>query len=166
VATSPDLIREIHLELLQTFGKCIGCGFHPRPALDSPAEDLITVIGRFDRRASERDFGYEGELAELRDRAGVSYRLRTAAEERAREVCSVQRGIEDVREAPGGGLLFRATDQAAVGELSLALAESGAAVLELAPQQASLEDLFFQLTEGDDGAEGAARIASAAAELP
>jgi ABC-2 type transport system ATP-binding protein len=108
---------------------------------------------------------YEGELAELRSRAGVSYRLRTAADERARGVCSAQRGIEDVREAPGGGLLFRAADQAAVGELSLALAESGAAVLELTPQQASLEDLFFQLTEGDGGAEGKARIAAAAAEL-
>jgi ABC-2 type transport system ATP-binding protein len=108
---------------------------------------------------------YEGELAELRSRAGVSYRLRTAADERARGVCAAQRGIEDVCEAPGGGLLFRAADQAAVGELSLALAESGAAVLELTPQQASLEDLFFQLTEGDGGAEGKARIAAAAAEL-
>ncbi|MGN6258687.1 MAG: ATP-binding cassette domain-containing protein [Solirubrobacterales bacterium] len=107
---------------------------------------------------------YEGELAELRDRAGVSYRLRTTADERARGVCAAQPGIEDVREAPGGGLLFRAGGEAAVGELSLALAESGAPVLELTPRQASLEDLFFQLTEGKD-ADGAARIAAAAEEL-
>jgi ABC-2 type transport system ATP-binding protein len=107
---------------------------------------------------------YEGELAELRDRAGVSYRLRTVADGVARGVCAAQRGIDDVREAPGGGLLFRAAGEAAVGELSLALAESGAAALELTPRQASLEDLFFQLTEGD-GADGAARIAAGAEEL-
>ena len=40
--------------------------------------------------------------------------------------------------------------------LSVALAESGAPVVELTPQQATLEDLFFQLTEGD-GAPRAAR---------
>ena len=107
---------------------------------------------------------YEGELAELRDRAGVSFRLRTAADERARGVCAAQAGIEDVQEAPGGGLLFRAAGESAVGELSLALAESAVPVLELTPRQASLEDLFFQLTEGK-GADGAARIAAAAEEL-
>ena len=55
---------------------------------------------------------YEGALAELRDRAGVSYRLRTGDDERARGVCAAQAGIEEVREAPGGGLLFRATGEA------------------------------------------------------
>jgi ABC-2 type transport system ATP-binding protein len=108
---------------------------------------------------------YEGALAELRDRAGVSYRLRTGDDGRARRVCAAQAGIEEVREAPGGGLLFRAAGEGAVGELSLALAESGAPVLELSPRQASLEDLFFQLTEGDGAAAGAARMAAAAEEL-
>jgi ABC-2 type transport system ATP-binding protein len=108
---------------------------------------------------------YEGALAELRDRAGVSYRLRTGNDERARRVCAVQPGIEDVRESPGGGLLFRAAGEAAVGELSQALGESGAPVLELSPRQASLEDLFFQLTEGDGAEESAERMAAAAREL-
>jgi ABC-2 type transport system ATP-binding protein len=107
---------------------------------------------------------YEGELADLRRRAGVTYRLRTDAEDRALKVCLAQRGIEDVRAAPAGGLLFRAAGEAAVGELSLALAESGAPVLELTPQQASLEDLFFQLTEGDGAAAAAAAQMEAAAE--
>jgi hypothetical protein len=40
-----------------------------------------------------------------------------------------------------------------VGELSLALAEAGALVLELAPNRATLEDLFFALTEGEDAAD-------------
>jgi len=107
---------------------------------------------------------YEGALAELRERAGVSYRLRTGEDERARRVCAAQPGIEDVCEAPGGGLLFRAAGEGAVGELSLALAESGAPVLELSPRQASLEDLFFQLTEGD-GRARKERMAAAAEEL-
>jgi ABC-2 type transport system ATP-binding protein len=108
---------------------------------------------------------YEGALAELRDRAGVSYRLRTGDDERARNVCAAQPGIEEVRGAPGGGLLFRAAGEAAVGELSLALGESGAPVLELSPRQASLEDLFFQLTEGDAEATSGKRMAAAAEEL-
>jgi ABC-2 type transport system ATP-binding protein len=108
---------------------------------------------------------YEGALAELRDRAGVSYRLRTGDDERARDVCAAQPGIEEVREAPGGGLLFRAAGESAVGKLSLALGESGAPVLELSPKQASLEELFFQLTEGDGAAVGAERMATAAEEF-
>ncbi len=108
---------------------------------------------------------YEGSLADLRDRAGVSYLLRTGDDEIARRVCSAQAGIDEVHEAHPGGLLFRACGERAVGELSLALAESGAPLLELTPRQASLEDLFFQLTEGDGAAAGAARMAAAAEEL-
>ena len=89
---------------------------------------------------------YEGSLAELRRAAGVAYRLRTTDDERAARVCAAQPGIEGV--APGeGGLTFRAESERAVGELSLALAEARALVLELAPRHATLEDLFFELTE-------------------
>ncbi|HXV05669.1 MAG TPA: ATP-binding cassette domain-containing protein [Solirubrobacterales bacterium] len=108
---------------------------------------------------------YEGSLADLRDRAGVSYLLRTADDGLARRVCAAQAGIEEIREAPGGGLLFKAAGERAVGELSLALADSGAPVLELSPRQASLEDLFFQLTEDGTAAAGAARMEAAAREL-
>jgi ABC-2 type transport system ATP-binding protein len=107
---------------------------------------------------------YEGSLADLRDRAGVSYLLRTADDAIAARVCAVQAGIDEVHEAQPAGLLFRASGERAVGELSLALAESGAPVLELTPRQASLEDLFFKLTEGD-GAAAEARMAAAAEEL-
>jgi ABC-2 type transport system ATP-binding protein len=91
---------------------------------------------------------YEGSLAELRGRAGVSYRLRTTDDARARDVCSAQPGVELV-ETSEAGLAFKASDEAAVAALSVALAESGAPLLELTPHQATLEDLFFQLTEGD-----------------
>jgi ABC-2 type transport system ATP-binding protein len=92
---------------------------------------------------------YEGSLAELRSKAGVSYRLRTTDDVRARDVCTAQPGIEE-QATSEAGLAFKATDEDAVAALSVALAESGAPVLELTPQQATLEDLFFRLTEGDE----------------
>jgi ABC-2 type transport system ATP-binding protein len=92
---------------------------------------------------------YEGSLAELRSWAGISYRLRTIDDRRARGVCVAQPGIEEVADAPPAGLTFKASDESAVAALSLALAESGIPVLELTPRRATLEDLFFQLTEGD-----------------
>ena len=93
---------------------------------------------------------YEGSLAELRRAAGLSYRLRTTDDERARRVLAAQSGIAEVSDLSNGGLVFKAAGEGAVAELSLALVESGALVLELIPRQATLEDLFFQLTE--DGA--------------
>jgi ABC-2 type transport system ATP-binding protein len=91
---------------------------------------------------------YEGSLADLRAKAGVSYRLRTTDDARARDVCSAQQDIEEVVKSDAG-LAFKASDESAVAALSVALAESGAPILELTPHQATLEDLFFQLTEGD-----------------
>ena len=91
---------------------------------------------------------YEGSLAELRSRAGVSYKLRTTDDATARRVCEAQEGIEEIAEDRGGGLTFKAPGEEAVAALSLALAESGAPVLELTPRQATLEEVFFQLTEG------------------
>ncbi len=92
---------------------------------------------------------YEGALDELRSRAGVSYRLRTTDDARATDVCAAQPGIE-VLKTSEAALAFQAENEDAVAALSIALAESGAPVVELTPQQATLEDLFFQLTEGDE----------------
>ena len=97
---------------------------------------------------------YQGSLAELRSQAGVSYRLRTSDDELSVRVCRAQPGIEDVQEARDGGLSFSAAAEQAVGELTLALAESGALVFELSPRQATLEDLFFRLTEDSAASAG------------
>ena len=51
-------------------------------------------------------------------------------------------------ELSGEGLSFRATVEAAVAGLSLALAQDGIGILALVPRVASLEELFFRLTEG------------------
>jgi ABC-2 type transport system ATP-binding protein len=91
---------------------------------------------------------YEGYLSELRKTAGSGYRLRTTDDSVAEGVCRAQPGVSDVR-VVDGGLRFSAAEPA-VGELSVALVESGAAILALTPEHATLEELFFRLTEGDE----------------
>jgi ABC-2 type transport system ATP-binding protein len=102
---------------------------------------------------------YEGALSDLRGRARTTYRLRTTDDARARRVAEAQAGIEAVESGRPDGLAFEAAGEAAIGALSAALAESGAQVLELTPQRATLEDLFLGLTE--DGLGGDQRIPAA-----
>jgi ABC-2 type transport system ATP-binding protein len=89
---------------------------------------------------------YEGAIAELKRTAGSTYRLRTTDDERALKVCEAQHGIVEPRLADGE-IAFGGDDQA-VAELSVALVEAGALIKALVPRTASLEDLFFDLTEG------------------
>jgi len=93
---------------------------------------------------------YEGEITALKRGAGVSYRLSTTDDDRALAVCRAQPGIEDVK-VEHGRISFT-SDEAAVAELSQALIEAGALIHALTPQTVTLEDLFFSLTEGIDGA--------------
>lgn len=108
---------------------------------------------------------YEGEIAALKRSAGATYRLATTDDQRALAICRAQPGIADVR-LEQRMICFSADDQA-VAELSQALVEAGALITSLAPQTVTLEDLFFSLTEGADGAEShlvALERAAAAAE--
>jgi len=98
---------------------------------------------------------YEGEIADLKRAAGMTYRLSTTDDDRALAVCRAQPGLGDVS-ARDGRISFIA-DEAAVAELSQALVEAGALIRVLAPQGASLEELFFSLTEAGHGDEPAAR---------
>ena len=92
---------------------------------------------------------YEGEISALKRGAATTYTLETTDDERAVRVAQAQPGIEDVR-VVAGKVSFSAGDDA-VAQLSQALVEAGALIRALAPQTATLEDLFFSLTEGDDG---------------
>jgi len=89
---------------------------------------------------------YEGALSDLRRQGGAGYRLRTSDDAQAARVLAGQPGIERI-EAGEGGLGFQAKERA-VGELSLALGRAGIGILALTPELATLEDLFFRLTEG------------------
>jgi ABC-2 type transport system ATP-binding protein len=94
---------------------------------------------------------YEGALADLRRQGGAGYRLRSTDEARALEIAREQRGIEFATLGEHG-LSFQA-EEADVGVLSLALGRAGVGILALTPELATLEDLFFRLTEDGDGSE-------------
>ncbi|HLM84849.1 MAG TPA: ABC transporter ATP-binding protein [Solirubrobacteraceae bacterium] len=101
---------------------------------------------------------YEGALADLRRQGGAGYRLHTTDDARALELARAQQGVEHVS-ASEHGLAFQSQERD-VGELSLTLAAAGIGILALTPELATLEDLFFRLTEGNGdgtGADGAGR---------
>jgi ABC-2 type transport system ATP-binding protein len=108
---------------------------------------------------------YEGALSELRRQGGAGYRLRSTDDARALELTRVQPGVEDAF-ADEHGIGFQA-DEEHVGELSLALARAGVGILSLTPALATLEDLFFRLTEtrGDEPTPAASGRAGEAKEL-
>jgi ABC-2 type transport system ATP-binding protein len=94
---------------------------------------------------------YEGALADLRRQGGAGYRLHTTDDERALALMREQASIAHAG-AGEHGLTFQAQEQD-VGRLSLTLAAADIGILALSPELATLEDLFFRLTEGDhDGA--------------
>jgi ABC-2 type transport system ATP-binding protein len=90
---------------------------------------------------------YEGALADLRRQGGAGYRLRSTDDARAVEVLRSRDGVEHVS-VDEHGVGFQAHERD-VGELSLALAGAGIGILALSPELATLEDLFFRLTEGE-----------------
>jgi len=102
---------------------------------------------------------FENELDELRRSATTRYVLRTNDLERALEVCVAQPGVREIENAMDGEVLFVA-DEEDVADLSVALVESGVAITALIPKRPTLEELFFQFTEGD----GAARSATSRQE--
>jgi ABC-2 type transport system ATP-binding protein len=96
---------------------------------------------------------FEGGLAELKRSAATEYRMRTTDDERAVRVSRAQPEVFDVRRMTGAapaedGIRLRA-EESAVADLSIALAEAGVGLKLLANEQATLEDLFFRLTEGE-----------------
>jgi ABC-2 type transport system ATP-binding protein len=96
---------------------------------------------------------FEGELAELKRSTASEYRLRTTDDERTAELGRAQSGIFDVRRG-ADGIRLRA-DDAAVAGLSITLGRLGIGLTLLTNDQATLEDVFFRLTEGDAVAEDA-----------
>jgi ABC-2 type transport system ATP-binding protein len=102
---------------------------------------------------------YEGRLSDLKRTAGGGYRLRSTDAARAMRVCEAGAGITQVR-MDGHEVRFLAADDEAVAALSVALVEAGVGIVALAPTGATLEELFFRLTEGEaeDGAPGRSRV--------
>jgi ABC-2 type transport system ATP-binding protein len=106
---------------------------------------------------------YEGALDALLRSTGQRYRLRTTDDARAHAICVQQPDVSEVV-AAADGITF-AADERAVAALSLALAQREIGITALVPAAASLEELFFRLTEGDglDGPSSNGDASSAAA---
>jgi ABC-2 type transport system ATP-binding protein len=113
---------------------------------------LMTEVEELCNRVAIIQLGaivYEGAIADLKRAAGTSYRLHTTDDERALAVATAQPGIADVmRDEEGDGVRFSAAEPEAAAELSRALVEAGVLIMSMAPRSATLEDLFFSLTEG------------------
>jgi ABC-2 type transport system ATP-binding protein len=88
---------------------------------------------------------YEGALSELRRRAAPRYRLRATDVETARVVCAREPRLTDLTR-DGDDLVFTA-DEVTVVRLSRTLVGAGLGIAALVPERATLETLFFELTE-------------------
>jgi ABC-2 type transport system ATP-binding protein len=92
---------------------------------------------------------YEGALADLRRQGGAGYRLHTTDDAAAARIARGRRGIANVALGEQG-LSFQASEEDVSG-LSIALGSAAIGILTLAPELATLEDLFFRLTGELDG---------------
>jgi ABC-2 type transport system ATP-binding protein len=96
---------------------------------------------------------YEGALAELRERAGRTWRLRASDQERARSI-ALAHGVRELS-AMNGDLLF-AADEDAVAALTIALGQARIGITGLRAEAATLEDMFLELTEQEQPREAVA----------
>jgi ABC-2 type transport system ATP-binding protein len=103
---------------------------------------------------------YEGSLGELLATTAGRYELRTTDDVRAAEIARHERGIGEPALGERG-LTLTGSDEA-VARLSIALGEAGVGISALVPRTATLEELFFRMTEGAAGDEPA----PAAATIP
>jgi ABC-2 type transport system ATP-binding protein len=87
----------------------------------------------------------ESSLDELLASAVGRYRLEVTDRERALRVAAAERGVRDVIERDGS-LVF-AADEESVARLSIALGQADVGIRALVPASASLEQVFFALTE-------------------
>jgi ABC-2 type transport system ATP-binding protein len=92
---------------------------------------------------------YEGPVGDLKRSLGTWYRLRTSDLAGARTVAE---GLDLGDLTIEGDELHFSGDEAAVERFMIALGRQGIGVRALVPQQATLEQVFFELTESDGGA--------------
>jgi ABC-2 type transport system ATP-binding protein len=91
---------------------------------------------------------YEGALDELIASTAGRYDLRTTDDEPAALIARRAPGITDLTASSRG--LTLSGDERAVAALTLELAQAGIGLRALVPRTATLEELFFRMTEGAD----------------
>jgi ABC-2 type transport system ATP-binding protein len=93
---------------------------------------------------------YEGDMHELIASTAGRYDLRTTDDGPAAVIARRAEGISSV--AAGAGGITLEGDERAVAALSLELAQAGIGLRALVPRTATLEELFFRMTEGEPAA--------------
>ena len=93
---------------------------------------------------------YEGSLAELHASAAPRYRLRTDDQRAAHGLLAADPRVREL--ADENGELVFTTEERSVLDLSRELVEAGLGIGALVPETATLERLFFELTEGAEHA--------------
>jgi ABC-2 type transport system ATP-binding protein len=88
---------------------------------------------------------YEGSLPELIATTAGGYELRTTDDVYAAELASRRTDISDVERTPDGVTFAAAPD--VVAELTIALGLAGVGIHALQARTATLEELFFRMTE-------------------
>jgi ABC-2 type transport system ATP-binding protein len=90
---------------------------------------------------------FEGGLDELLGRSDGRYRLETTDPARALALCRTAAGLHGVSQE-NGEIRF-AAERSAAAALSVELGRAGVGIHALVPEGASLEELFFELTEDE-----------------
>jgi ABC-2 type transport system ATP-binding protein len=90
---------------------------------------------------------YEGALDELIATTAGRYDLRTTDDDAAAAIADRSFGITGVTRTAGG--IELAGEERAVAALTLELAQQGIGLRALVPRTATLEELFFRMTEGE-----------------
>jgi ABC-2 type transport system ATP-binding protein len=93
---------------------------------------------------------YEGSLGELIATTAGRYELRTTDDVQAAELAARHPGVDEIA-ATGRSVTFAAGERAAA-DLSVALGRAGIGIHALVPRTATLEELFFRMTEGEPAA--------------
>jgi ABC-2 type transport system ATP-binding protein len=107
-------------------------------------EEVCNRVAIVDRGA----LVYEGRIDELRRSFGERYRLSTADDARTAAIALSTPGLSDVA-AGDDGLRFAAESEHAVEALTISLGRAGIGIHRLQVDRASLEELFFRLTESE-----------------
>ena len=117
---------------------------HDRAALEPPVAEVEELCDRVAIVRPAPSSTKAGWTSSRRVRRG--YRLRTTDDALAARVCRAQPGVSDVASGPDGIALRaeRGGRRAAVGRAR----RGRIGILALVPRTATLEDLFFDLTEG------------------
>jgi ABC-2 type transport system ATP-binding protein len=87
---------------------------------------------------------YEGALDQLIASAAARYELRTTDDAQAAEIAARFGEVTQLSD----GLSF-AGDEGTTAQLSIALGQAGVGLTALVPHAPTLEELFFEMTEGD-----------------